>query len=103
MIQDWISTIGASGLRKGSGVTFYLVDNNMLMICTKLGFRFCIAALDYNRGTPSSGSADPLWGVMKVRSLSGTGWGPRGGSGSPGVRVRATHPAISSLLPLALQ
>src|SRR5258707_3881536 len=49
--------------------------------------------LYYDRGTPSGGSADPLWRATQVRRLLRTGWGPRGDSGSARGRVRATQPA----------
>ena len=53
----------------------------------------------YYGGTLSSGSADPLWGAKQLRSLLGTGWGPRGDSGSARGRVRATQPAIFFCFP----
>src|SRR5258707_2960940 len=52
----------------------------------------------YNPGTPSSGSADPLRHAIGMRSLLGTGWGPRGDSGSARGRVRATQPATFTSL-----
>ena len=48
----------------------------------------------YYPGTLSSGSADPLRPFIDMRSLLGTGWGPRGDSGSARGRVRATQPAL---------
>jgi len=47
----------------------------------------------YYPSTPLTGSGDPLRLSIPARSLLGTGWGPRGDSGSERGRVRATQPA----------
>src|ERR1700674_3976808 len=49
--------------------------------------------------TPLAGSGGPLRGAGPVCSLLGTGWGPRGDSGSARGRVRATQPASFSFSP----
>src|SRR5260370_36849860 len=88
----------------GLCASFYLVDTNTLTLWSKFDFRFCLAGMYYNPSTPPSGSADPLWRAMRVRSLLRTGWGPRGDSGSARGRVRATQPAtFVFLLPPASQ
>jgi len=60
IMQNWISTIGNAGVQREAKASFYLTDNNRFMRPAKFGFRFAIDALYYYRGTPSSGSADPL-------------------------------------------
>jgi len=60
IMQNWISTIGRRGVQREDKTSFYLTDNNRFMRRAKFAFRFAIDALYYYRGTPSSGSADPL-------------------------------------------
>jgi hypothetical protein len=57
-----------------------------------------MAALYYNPRTSARGSPDPLRHSQPMRNVRGTGWGPRGDSGSARGRVRATQPAFLNLV-----